>query len=256
VQPTLYKDFDHDGYGNPAESFRFCAPAALQGYVDNSSDCSDRDAAIHPGAAEVCDAVDNDCSGLVDDLGTKTCGVGACQVTVQKCIGGFEQECTPGTPSLEVCNGLDDDCNGFVDDGLGPGALRVSATPSVLWPPNHRMVDVHLGVTIEAACPTACAGAPPAVVLASVSSSEPDDAQGGSDGNTLADIQDASVGAADFDIRLRAERGGNGAGRSYWITYTATDCSGVGASGQARVVVPHSRGGARPATARIVAISP
>jgi hypothetical protein len=246
VQPTLYKDFDHDGYGNPAESFRFCAPAALPGYVDNSGDCNDRDAAIHPGAAEVCDTYDNDCNGVPDDLGTKSCGVGACQVTVQKCIGGFEQECTPGGPSLEVCNGLDDDCNGMVDDKLGPGTVHAVATPGVLWPPNHRMVDVHLGVTIESACPTACAGAPPTVILASVSSSEPD----------VSDIQDATVGSADFDIRLRAERGSNGAGRTYWMTYTATDCSGVTASGQARVIVPHDRAGVRPSPSRIVAISP
>jgi hypothetical protein len=233
MQPTLYKDFDHDGYGNPAKSIRFCAPASVPGYVDNSGDCVDGNAAIHPGAVELCNAVDDDCNGLIDDgLGNLTCGVGACQVTVPKCLFGSLHTCQPGDPSPEVCNGLDDDCNGLVDDGFGPGTVSVTATPSVLWPPNHRMADIHVDVTVKPACPTACA-APVSVALASVSSSEPGDAR---------DIQ-ASLGAADFDIALRAERNGNSSERVYTLTYTATDCFGVSASGQTRVLVPHDRAG-------------
>jgi hypothetical protein len=52
------------------------------------------------------------------DLGTLTCGIGACQRTVTRCVAGEEQTCTPGQPSPEVCNGIDDDCDGQVDNGI------------------------------------------------------------------------------------------------------------------------------------------
>ena len=73
-----------------------------------------------PGApsAEVCDNLDNNCDGSVDEgLGQTTCGVGACQVTVDNCIGGIPQNCTPGTPTTEICDGLDNDCDGILPVG-------------------------------------------------------------------------------------------------------------------------------------------
>src|SRR5205807_185929 len=77
---------------------------------------------------EVCDGKDNDCNGKIDDgLGQTTCGVGACPRTVDNCVGGVPQQCTPGTPSAEVCDGIDNDCNGQVDDGLGQTTCGVGA---------------------------------------------------------------------------------------------------------------------------------
>jgi probable HAF family extracellular repeat protein len=38
------------------------------GLCGSSPDCDDDDAAVHPGAAEVCDGNDNDCDGLVDEI--------------------------------------------------------------------------------------------------------------------------------------------------------------------------------------------
>ncbi|MFO0760013.1 MAG: DNRLRE domain-containing protein [Byssovorax sp.] len=73
---------------------------------------------VTPGA-ETCDGADNDCDGQTDeDLGSTICGVGACQVMVQNCVGGVVQSCVPGAPSAETCDGKDNDCNGQVDDGL------------------------------------------------------------------------------------------------------------------------------------------
>ena len=62
---TWYSDADGDGYGNPALSTSACA--APRGYVANGLDCDDADDEVHPGAAETCDDVDDDCDGVVDD---------------------------------------------------------------------------------------------------------------------------------------------------------------------------------------------
>ncbi|MFO0555434.1 MAG: hypothetical protein U0271_44060 [Polyangiaceae bacterium] len=72
------------------------------------------------GAREICNGLDDDLDGDVDEgLGTITCGVGACRVEVAACIDGSPATCVPGSPSPEVCNGEDDDCDGAVDEDLG-----------------------------------------------------------------------------------------------------------------------------------------
>ncbi len=71
-------------------------------------------------SVEFCDGFDNDCNGVVDDgFVQTTCGVGACQRTIDVCASGSLQACVPGQPVSEVCNGLDDDCDGVVDQGFG-----------------------------------------------------------------------------------------------------------------------------------------
>jgi hypothetical protein len=80
-------------------------------------------------SVEVCDSLDNDCDGTVDDgfnLGAQcTVGVGTCQRTgafVCTADGsGTECSATPGTPGTEVCNEIDDDCDGTVDEGFPDG---------------------------------------------------------------------------------------------------------------------------------------
>jgi Putative metal-binding motif/Calx-beta domain len=63
---TYYADVDRDGYGNPASTVQACdAPI---GYVSNNGDCDDSNAAIRPGAAEVCgNGIDDNCNGLMDE---------------------------------------------------------------------------------------------------------------------------------------------------------------------------------------------
>src|SRR5262249_4480990 len=57
---------------------------------------------------------------------TQTCGVGACQRTVDLCENGVPVPCVPGDPAAETCNGIDDDCDGLTDEG----AIVADCTPS------------------------------------------------------------------------------------------------------------------------------
>ena len=72
-------------------------------------------------SVEVCDGLDNDCDGLVDeDLGVLSCGTGACEHTVDACVGGVPQVCDPlAGAEPELCDGLDNDCDGDIDEDLG-----------------------------------------------------------------------------------------------------------------------------------------
>ena len=60
-----YVDADDDGYGDEASPVDACDD--LEGAVAVAGDCDDTDWQIFPAAAEVCDEVDNDCDGAIDD---------------------------------------------------------------------------------------------------------------------------------------------------------------------------------------------
>jgi hypothetical protein len=72
-------------------------------------------------APEICDGFDNDCNDEIDEgLGSTTCGLGACQHTVENCTGSEIQICHPFEGAAEeTCDGIDNDCDGQVDNGLG-----------------------------------------------------------------------------------------------------------------------------------------
>ncbi len=65
VKTTYYLDADGDSYGDSTITTQACAAPA--GYVADSTDCDDTIGSINPGAAEICDGVDNNCDGQVDE---------------------------------------------------------------------------------------------------------------------------------------------------------------------------------------------
>jgi len=120
----------------------------------------------------------------------------------------------------------------FSPDDLTPPELEVSVTPEVLWPPNHKYVTVEATVTA-----TDDTDPSPTIELVSVTSNEPDNAPGNDDGNTTDDV----VKVDGYTFNLRAERNETGAGRTYTVTYRATDASGKSATQSATVTVPVAR---------------
>ncbi|MFH1469196.1 MAG: putative metal-binding motif-containing protein, partial [Pseudomonadota bacterium] len=170
--PTWYLDHDADGYGTSAYTATRCT--APSGYIAIDSDCDDLRAAVHPGAAEVCDGLDDDCDGLVDDddpdvTGLATwyadsdgdgygdAGTSAAACTAPTGYVAASTDCDDGDASVspgatEVCGGGDEDCDGLVDDadpgvtggatwyldydGDGWGDTRITTT-ACLQPSDH-----------------------------------------------------------------------------------------------------------------------
>ena len=131
---TWYEDADGDGYGNPAVSDEECYQPT--GYVSDSTDCDDGDAAQYPGADEYCNGEDDDCDGVIDEddaLDVLTWyedadgdGYGNPAVSDEECDQptGYvlnDDDCDDGDAAQypgadEFCNGEDDDCDGLIDE--------------------------------------------------------------------------------------------------------------------------------------------
>jgi subtilisin-like proprotein convertase family protein len=119
-----------------------------------------------------------------------------------------------------------------VVDAEGPAMSNPTASPSSLWPPNHKMKDVTVSYSAADNC-----GGPSAAtcVITSVTSNEP--VNGTGDGDTAPDWQIVN----NHLVRLRAERSGDGTGRVYTITVTCTDGSGNTTVKTVNVTVPLSQ---------------
>jgi hypothetical protein len=117
-----------------------------------------------------------------------------------------------------------------------PPSLQVTLTPTVLWSPDHRLVRIDATISVT----DSCGDAPPQVVLSSIISDQRDN--GVADGDTDDDIQDDAIGFLDQSFLVRAERAANDPnGRTYTVTYTATDGSGNKTQTSATVHVPLSQ---------------
>ncbi len=132
VLSTFYLDVDQDGFGDNEAILEACE--VRDGYVAIGNDCDDGDASVYPSAPEVCDELDNNCDGSVDE------GVGIaffvdrdgdgfgdsdeielhCALTdgVSEVAGDCDDSNAVVNPdATEVCDSLDNNCDGTVDEG-------------------------------------------------------------------------------------------------------------------------------------------
>jgi hypothetical protein len=131
----LYEDADGDGWGNENVSRLFCGVPQHGHWAAQKGDCDDANPAVNPAAKELCNGLDDNCDGQLDEnLVPRTAwyrdqdgdGAGDPSTQVFACVApvGFvasSDDCKPfdaarhpGAP--ELCNGVDDDCDSQVDE--------------------------------------------------------------------------------------------------------------------------------------------
>jgi hypothetical protein len=131
VTEAWWADLDGDGYGDPAVAKEACE--APDGYVADATDCDDSSDEDHPGAAERCDGLDNDCDGSIDEALTELWyadsdgdGYGDPWSTLESCDPGsgwvaIGDDCDDADAAIhpaatELCDEADNDCDGSVDE--------------------------------------------------------------------------------------------------------------------------------------------
>jgi hypothetical protein len=137
-----YTDSDGDGYGDPSTEVASCTQPSST--ISLGGDCNDSDYYINPSMTEVCDSIDNDCNGDIDDddsnldssTGTTwfadldSDSYGDTLNFVSTCImpSGYTTDYSDCDDSAstsypgadEYCDGIDSDCDGTDDE---PDAL-------------------------------------------------------------------------------------------------------------------------------------
>ncbi len=130
-----------DSCGEPSGT---CTYVGVDGDMDGfaqegcagGTDCNDSASAVRPGATEVCDGIDNDCTGTADDGSGMSCALGSSAPCSTSCGTAGTAACTAlcalGTcrAASETCNACDDDGDGVNDNGLAcaMGSSRSCAT--------------------------------------------------------------------------------------------------------------------------------
>ncbi len=159
---------DNNGDGNTAreidndlDGYVECAPwVGSNPNVVGGGDCNDTNAAIHPGATEICDGVENACLGLPSDETDKDGdGYLGCEPVLNAppgILGGGDcdpsrDDVFPGAP--EVFDAVDNDCNGKSDECLidcDCGPALVSCYPLDTLPVAVDLGKASVDGTIEA----------------------------------------------------------------------------------------------------------
>ncbi|MFN0274715.1 MAG: MopE-related protein [Chitinophagales bacterium] len=130
---TYYADNDEDGYGNEFISVFTCEMP--DGYVLNNTDCNDASFLIYPGATEICNTIDDNCTGVADEglvfiffldadedgFGDATTFITDCEMPLGYVVNNLD--CNDvneiiNPDAIEICNEIDDNCNGYIDEDL------------------------------------------------------------------------------------------------------------------------------------------
>ncbi len=121
---------------------------------------------VTPGSpsAEVCNGIDDDCDGAIDEgiapTGTCSAGSGSCAATGQFICknGALSCNAVAGDGSSEVCDGVDNDCDGTVDEGVPTGGSCSAGTGTCNNPGTLVCVggsyvcDAHAGMPTQEIC--------------------------------------------------------------------------------------------------------
>jgi hypothetical protein len=118
LEAAYHPDGDGDGYGDPASVIVTCSPPLA--HVLDASDCDDQRGWVHPGAAELCDGLDDDCDGWTpptevdnDGDGRVECD-GDCDDSRAQTYGPATSHPAPGPAAPDICDGIDNNCDGVV----------------------------------------------------------------------------------------------------------------------------------------------
>jgi streptogramin lyase len=131
---AIYPDVDGDGDGDGRYPVLACA--ALTGFAATGTDCDDIRPTVRAGATELCDGLDNNCDGRVDEGVANACGT-----------------CGPN-PSERCGDELDNDCDGFIDEAdAGCFCDGRTAQPCYAGPPGTSGIGICRGGTASCACP-------------------------------------------------------------------------------------------------------
>jgi hypothetical protein len=167
-----------------------------------------------------------------------------CAIMSQGCVPAEGSTFPIGTTPF-TCTATDTSSNSnacssavTVQDTTAPIIDSASASPSVLWPPNHKFVAVNVSVVAHDVCDPA-----PTCAVVAIASNEPP--TGGGQGNTEPDFQFTTqyvTTPAKLSVQLRAERQGTGKGRVYTITVNCKDvANNVSLPATTTVSVPHNQ---------------
>ncbi len=129
---TWYIDTDGDGYGAGTATNACAQPS---GYVAANIDCNNTNAAVNPAATEICNSIDDNCDGQIDEgltftnyyadtdgdgygagTATNACAQPSGYVAANTDCNNSNSAVNPA--ATEICNSIDDDCDTQIDEGL------------------------------------------------------------------------------------------------------------------------------------------
>lgn len=160
-----FADMDNDGFGNIMTDTIACEIPT--GYVSDSSDCNDANNLIFPTGVDICNAIDDNCNGLIDEdliyvqyfIDEDGDNFGNSTIDSLWCnsIDGFvvdSTDCDDTNPNIhpgaeEILNGLDDDCDGFTDENL---AINNTLLNAIKIYPNPAETILHIDYAGNSVC--------------------------------------------------------------------------------------------------------